>query len=89
VAPIVAEYPQALKWAVIGAASNGRKKYQPDPAHVQDLLDVLDAQNVAVFFKGNLEWSPWREDYPSIEPTKKVEAVYYDKEKSPYEQLGF
>lgn len=64
VAPIVADYPGALRWAVIGAASNGREKYQPDPAHVQALLDVLDAQGVPVFFKGNLEWSPWREQYP-------------------------
>lgn len=64
VAPIVADYPGALRWAVIGAASNGKTKYQPDPAHVRALLDVLDAQDVPVFFKGNLRWSPWREEYP-------------------------
>lgn len=63
VAPIVAEYP-ALKWAVIGAASNGSRTYQPDPAHVQGLLDVLDRQRVATFFKGNLTWEPWRECFP-------------------------
>lgn len=52
------------KWVVIGAASNGKVKYQPDPAHVQALLDVLDAQGVPVFFKGNLIWAEWREEYP-------------------------
>lgn len=66
VSGIVAEYPRALRWAVIGAASNGPKKYQPDPAHVQSLLDVLDRQGVPVFFKGNLDWSPWREDFPNV-----------------------
>lgn len=67
VAPIVADYPGALGWAVIGAASNGPRTYQPDPAHVRALLDVLDAQGVPVFFKGNLRGNaaaqPWREVY--------------------------
>lgn len=53
-----------LEWAVIGAATNGRKTYQPEPEWVQNVLDVLDAQHTKVFFKGNLEWSPWREDLP-------------------------
>ncbi len=66
VADIVARYPGTLQWAVIGAASNGRKKYQPDSKHVQRLLDVLDDQEVPVFFKGNLEWSPWREEFPAV-----------------------
>lgn len=72
VAPIIQEAPHALRWAVIGAASNGAQLFQPDPAHVQsllDVLDVLDAQGVPVFFKGNLKWSPWREEFP-----KEVEA---------------
>lgn len=55
-----------LKWAVIGAASNGKKTFQPDAQHVENVLDVLDAHNVPVFFKGNLEWNPWREDFPAI-----------------------
>lgn len=53
-----------LDWVVVGAASNGAKKYQPDPAHVQNLLTVLDSQNIPVFFKGNLKWAPWREEFP-------------------------
>ncbi len=64
VAPIMADYPGAIDWAVIGAASNGKRKYQPEARHVQNLLDVLDAQGVRVFFKGNLEWFPWREEFP-------------------------
>jgi protein gp37 len=65
VAPIIKQYPNALKWAVIGAASNGSRYYQPEVAHIQNLLDVLDEQKVPVFFKGNLEWNPWREVFPN------------------------
>lgn len=53
-----------LEWAVIGAATNGPKTYQPRAEWVQSVLDVLDAQDTAVFFKGNLEWDPWREALP-------------------------
>ncbi len=53
-----------LQWVVIGAASNGPRYYQPDPGHVERLLKVLDDQKIPVFFKGNLKWSPWRENYP-------------------------
>lgn len=56
-----------LKWAVIGAASNGKKTYQPDSRHVENVLAVLDAHNVPVFFKGNLVWNPWREDFPAVD----------------------
>lgn len=64
VAPIVADY-QPLHWAVIGAASRGSVYYQPDPRHVENLLDVLDTQGMKVFFKGNLECEPWREEFPA------------------------
>ncbi len=65
VADIVAQYPEAIRWAVIGAATNGRVAFQPDPAHVQRLLDVLDRQGVSTFFKGSLEWATWREEFPA------------------------
>jgi protein gp37 len=60
-----------LQWAVIGAATNGRQTYQPEPEWVQNVLDVLDAQDTQVFFKGNLEWNPWREGFPvdTLTPT--------------------
>lgn len=66
---LLARYPGVLKWAVIGAASNGKTYYQPDPMHVRAVLDVLDNQNVPVFFKGNLDWQKlpftrWRESWP-------------------------
>lgn len=54
----------SLEWAVIGAATNGRKTYQPEQAWVQNVLDVLDRQGTRVFFKGNLDWAPWREELP-------------------------
>lgn len=68
VAALVEKYPGAIQWAVIGAASNGKKLYAPDLVHVQNLIEVLDAQGVKVFFKGNLRslaWATgnWREDF--------------------------
>jgi protein gp37 len=53
-----------LQWAVVGAATNGRLTYQPEPEWVQNVLDVLDAQGTKVFFKGNLQWHEWREEFP-------------------------
>ena len=66
IAPLLKDSP--LAWAVIGAATNGSKTYQPEPEWVQNVLDVLDAQHTKVFFKGNLDWSSsrWREDFPEV-----------------------
>jgi protein gp37 len=57
-----------LQWAVIGAATNGRITYQPEPEWVENVLEVLDAQGTGIFFKGNLKWreDEWREDFPKI-----------------------
>jgi protein gp37 len=53
-----------MDWIVIGAASNGRQYFQPDAAHIRNLLDVMDHHNpdpgmsvhghTPVFFKGNI-----------------------------------
>jgi len=80
VSAIVADYPYALRWAVIGAASNGPKYYQPDPEHVRRLLAVLDGFGVPVFFKGNLRTNPaaepWREDFPETANARlKIDAA--------------
>ncbi len=55
-----------LDWAVIGAATNGPRKYQPVATYVSDVLRVLDRAGTPVFFKGNLEWQPRREDFPVV-----------------------
>lgn len=68
IAPLLVDSP--LEWAVIGAATNGPKTYQPEPEWVQNALDVLDAQNTRVFFKGNLEWEEWREEFPELAPSR-------------------
>ncbi len=64
IAPLLVD--SNLQWAVIGAATNGAKMYQPRPEWVHNVLEVLDNQGTKVFFKGNLDWpaSEWREDYP-------------------------
>ncbi len=53
-----------FEWAIIGAASDGRRVYQPEAAWTTGLLDILDDAAVPVFFKGNLAWDEWRERYP-------------------------
>lgn len=53
-----------VDWLVIGAATNGRTAYQPDRAHVENVLGFANHHGVPVFFKGNLDWSPWREEFP-------------------------
>lgn len=65
----VAEYipvDHPLKWVIIGAASRGKKYFQPEPGCVQRLLDIFDATQTPVFFKGNLQWFPRREDFPLV-----------------------
>lgn len=64
IAPLLEE--SNLQWAVIGAASNGAKTYQPRREWVENVLNVLDAQGTKVFFKGNLEWNEWREEMPHM-----------------------
>jgi hypothetical protein len=66
-----------LDWVVIGAASNGRRYFQPDPEHIRKLLVVMDATGTPVFHKGNIrglfeandlgaaELNRWREDFPA------------------------
>lgn len=68
-ADLVAAYPGALPWAVIGAASRGRTYYAPDATQVRRLLEVLDRQQVPVFFKSNMQCvslarTHWRAAFP-------------------------
>lgn len=64
VAPLIDR--EVVQWAVIGAASNGSKKYQPERHWIIGLLDKLDRANVPVWMKNNLEWSPRRMELPEM-----------------------
>lgn len=69
VSRIIQAAGKVLDWSVIGAASNGKQEFPPDMHNLIDLLDVLDAQRVPVFYKGNLrslEFAArnWREAFP-------------------------
>ncbi|HRF94541.1 MAG TPA: DUF5131 family protein [Aggregatilineales bacterium] len=63
IAPLLVDSP--LEWVVIGAATNGVKTYQPHPDWIANVLQVMDTQNTPVFFKGNLVWDTWREEFPT------------------------
>lgn len=68
IAPILDAGLADIKWAVIGAASNGKTKHQPDPAWVSNLIERLERIGTAIFFKGNLRGNEaakvWREEFP-------------------------
>lgn len=70
IAPLLEE--SDLQWAVIGAATSGSKTYQPKAEWVEHVLDVLDRQETRVFFKGNLVWNSWREEFPESVPAQSV-----------------
>lgn len=77
ISPIVAQYPQALSWAVIGAASNGRAEYPPKESDLRALLDVLTCP---VFYKGNLRSLPyaaanWRTEFPPEAVNEKSDTL--------------
>lgn len=63
------KYPDVIQWAVIGAASNGRKNYPPV---LEDYLATeaeLDRQSIPVFYKGNMNClreaaMNWRQEFP-------------------------
>jgi len=78
-ADIFKQYPNALTWAVIGGASDGKRKFPPSLPDLIRALVVLDDHNVPVFFKGNLHtvtWASahWREDFPTS-PTRAPKLV--------------
>ena len=74
----VIDVTHGLDWIVIGAASNGRQDFQPDPEHIRRLLNIMDAVDTPVFFKGNIQplfekhdfgsarLNRWREDFPTL-----------------------
>jgi protein gp37 len=59
-------------WIVIGAASDGKTYYQPEPEWVRGLTDEAQYLNVPVFYKGNLKGNPgaepWLEQFPQVAP---------------------
>ncbi|MBI5959622.1 MAG: DUF5131 family protein [Chloroflexi bacterium] len=73
IAPLLVD--SHLQWAVIGAATNGVKAYQPEPEWVENVLNVLGAQGTKIFFKGNLAWTPWREDFPAVQMAENIKNL--------------
>jgi hypothetical protein len=43
---------------------------------VQRLLDIFDELRIPVFFKGNLKWDEWREEFPQITKRTLLENAF-------------
>ena len=52
-----------LDWVVIGGASDGPRKHQPDHSSLERLLKVLDEQDIPVYMKSNLHYEPRRTEF--------------------------
>jgi protein gp37 len=69
---ILAKYRDKLHWAVIGAASDGHRTYQPSQQTLANALSALHP--LPLFFKGNLRDSigqdfacqNWRQEFPKL-----------------------
>lgn len=72
VVPMLEQYIESLDWLIVGAASDGHTKYQPDAEHFRELLDLVEKYPTPLFFKGNLRNNPlavpWREEFPISVP---------------------
>lgn len=69
VAPVLEEWlaeegDLPFEWAIIGAASNGRQVFQPKTEWTASLIELMDYHRVPVFFKGNMVWETWRDEFP-------------------------
>jgi protein gp37 len=81
IAPLMEGFPGAIQWCVIGAASNGKTLYAPEDGHVQALVEVLEDQRAATFYKGNMRASAWgaanwRDEFPVVKPKPTTEQVF-------------
>lgn len=70
---ILAEHLDAFDWAVIGAGSDGARKFQPDPLTFRNVFNVLHRAGKEVFLKGNIDRAlandicgGWLECWPDI-----------------------
>lgn len=74
---IFREYPTALTWAVIGAASDGKRKFPPSEQDLVNTLMALDVPGIPIFYKGNMRSLPyaaahWREGFPGVPTTERL-----------------
>ena len=69
----------SLDWAVVGAASAGRIKYQPNPEIYKRVVAALDETGTPVFNKDNLSEEivgEWREEFPACyKPYQKSDQI--------------
>lgn len=70
---ILREHLNAFDWAVIGAGSDGARKFQPDRITFRNVFNVLSQSGKDVFLKGNIDRAlandicgGWLECWPSV-----------------------
>lgn len=67
---ILGFHRETIKWAVVGAGSDGSEYFQPDIATLKNTMHAL--RGIPVFFKGNLskelanQVGGWREQFPTL-----------------------
>ena len=77
VAPVFEKWLEAegelpFEWAIIGAASNGSRVFQPAEEWTSSLIKLLDDADLPIFFKGNLDWDDWRDVFPLNSSTRQA-----------------
>ncbi len=72
-----AQHGPMLEWLVVGAASAGRRKYQPERAWVESLHAFAHEHDIPVFHKGNLLWPRRRADFPTWQASGQKRVTIY------------
>jgi len=82
-APVL-ERHRPLEWAVIGAASAGAQKYQPDPRHLENLLAVLGNRKKIAIRKFVLSYPSIhaRRPHMELELTETLKTIFVETAKT-------
>ena len=58
ISPVLSDYPGAINWIVVGAASDGPRYFPPNETDLVNVLAETARQNIPIFFKGNMKSAP-------------------------------
>lgn len=67
---LMAEYAELTAfrpdWLIIGAASNGKRHYQPEKRLVENVHGFAGEYTIPIFHKENLDWLDVRREFPAV-----------------------